>query len=177
MDNQFTKTLVLDSSYTPRGIISSLRGFVIAWKGNAVVIQNHDAKINVCDPDSEYWKPSIIRVNKYVAGIDRHQVQLNRGNIFKRDGYRCAYCDSNQQKKELTLDHVVPQSKGGKNEWTNLITSCKKCNNNKGDMDVKEFTDRNINPKKPHYLTMLRGSGNTPEEWDPYLFPKKIKDI
>jgi len=171
MDNQFTKTLVLDSSYTPRGIISSFRGFVIAWKGNAEVVQNHDCKFKVQDPEAEYWKPSIIRVNQYVNQRG-HRVPLNKKNIFKRDGNTCIYCGSNRR-QDLTIDHIVPQSRGGKNTWENLVTSCKNCNNNKGHMDVESFTDKKIKPKKPHYLAMLRGSGNIPEEWEPYLFPKK----
>ena len=171
MDNRFTKTLVLDSSYTPRGIISSFRGFVISWKGNAEVVKNHDCKFKVQDPDAEYWKPSIIRVNHYV-NKHGHRVPLNRQNVFKRDRYTCVYCGSNRR-QDLTIDHLIPQSKGGKNTWDNLVTSCKGCNNKKGDMDVENFTAILPNPKKPHYLALMRNLGNIPEEWRPYLFPSK----
>lgn len=171
MDNRFGKTLVLDSSYIPRGIISSFRGFVITWKGSAEVVQNHDCKFNVANPDAEYWKPSIIRVNHYV-NQKGHKVPLSRENVFKRDNKKCVYC-GNSKRQELTIDHLIPQSKGGKNEWNNLVTCCKTCNNNKGDMDASDFTSKAIDPKKPHYLMMLRSSGNIPEEWEPYLYPKK----
>lgn len=172
MDNKFTKTLVLDSSYTPRGIISSFRGFVITWKGNAEVVQNHDCKFKVQDPEAEYWKPSIIRVNHYV-NQKGHRVPLTRENVFRRDNHKCVYC-GHGKRQDLTIDHLVPQCRGGKNTWDNLVTSCKTCNNKKGDSDVEDFTSIKLDPKKPHYLALLRTTGNIPEEWEPYLFPKKL---
>lgn len=165
----FAKTLVLDSSYIPRGIISSFRGFVITWKGSAEVLQNHDCTFNVSNPNNIYWKPSIIKVNKFVSSAKIHKVSLNRENIFKRDGYICVYCGANNR-RHLTIDHIIPQSRGGKNTWENLVTSCKSCNNKKGDMLVEEFTDVIIKPKKPHYLALLRSTINIPDEWKPYLF-------
>ena len=170
-DFRFNKTLVLDSSYVPRGIITSFRGFVITFKGNAEVIKNHEAKFKIVNKEVEYYKPSIIRVDHYV-NTKVQKVSLSRDNVFKRDGGRCVYCGSNNR-RDLTIDHLVPQSKGGKNTWDNLVTSCFKCNNSKGDMDLKEFMDIELSPKKPHYLVLMRSIGHIPDEWKPYLFPSK----
>ena len=59
----------------------------------------------------------------------------NRNRIYKRDGYECVYCGS---KKHLTLDHVLPKSRGGSNEWTNLVTCCSKCNRQKDNKTPEE---------------------------------------
>jgi len=95
--------LVLNSDYTPLNVTSVQRGFVLVTKGKAEVLL------------------------KYI----RFRTRLNKPNrsrIYKRDGYECVYCGS---KKNLTLDHVIPKSRGGSNEWTNLVTCCSKCNRDK----------------------------------------------
>ncbi len=71
-----------------------------------------------------YKKPSIIRL-VYNVNVPFRKVILSKDNVFKRDGYKCAYCSS---EKNLTIDHILPKSKGGKNTWENLITACGKCN-------------------------------------------------
>jgi 5-methylcytosine-specific restriction endonuclease McrA len=63
-------------------------------------------------------------------------VTLNRANIMLRDRYACQYCGSN---RELTIDHVVAQSKGGGNTWTNLVACCAACNSKKGDKSLEQL--------------------------------------
>lgn len=161
-----SKTLVVDSSYMPRSVISALRAFSIVYKGNAEVVSEHPETFDY--PHKDLYKPSIIRVPKYV-NINFHSVPLTRENIFKRDGYKCVYCEESR-KKELTIDHVIPQSKGGPNTWENLVTACKKCNGEKADLTVEEYGKTIPNPAKPHYLLLLKNLTEVPEEWKPYLF-------
>jgi hypothetical protein len=166
--DKYSKTLVLDSSYIPRSIISSLRSFVIVYKGNASIVQNHDATFNMCDPTVILHKPSIIRVPKYVN--TRHvSVPLTRDNVFKRDEWTCVYCGQTNR-KVLTLDHVIPQSKGGPNSWENLVTACRKCNGEKADLSLEEYGKEIPNPKRPHYLMLMKTIDHIPEEWKDYLF-------
>ena len=166
-----SKTLVLDSSYTPRGIISSLRAFTIVYKGNANIVHEHKESFKLCDPELIIKKPSIIRVPKYVY-TKNHKVPMTRRNIYRRDENMCVYCGE-KMNRELTLDHVIPRCKGGQNTWENLVTACKDCNNEKGDMSFEEYCisiNKDIKyPKKPHYLRLLSNIKETPEEWKIYL--------
>jgi 5-methylcytosine-specific restriction endonuclease McrA len=165
---KYSKTLVLDSSDMPRSITSSQRAFVIVYKGNATVIENYDGLFKVCNPLIKIYKPSIIRVPKYV-NVRHHKVPLTRENIIKRDNYECVYCGDNNARL-LTIDHVIPQSKGGTNSWDNLVAACKKCNGEKADLSLTEFGKDIQMPKRPHYLMLLKALNYIPDEWKKYLF-------
>ena len=130
----FKKCLVLDASYMPRSIITSERAFTIFYKGNAEIVENHPSKFKVVNPNLEIYKPSIIRVKKNMK-VDFHKTKLSRENVFKRDDYTCVYCGK-RDKKDCTLDHVHPVSKGGKDSFENCVTACKKCNSEKDNLTV-----------------------------------------
>lgn len=166
----YSKTLVLDSSYMPRSIITSLRAFDIIYKGNAERVVDYPVIFKVTNPDVKYYKPSIIRIFKYL-NLNFHKSKLTKQNVFIRDNYECVYC-GDTDRKTLTLDHVVPQSKGGPNSWSNLVTACKPCNNEKDDLDVKEWGKPHPNPRRPHYLMLIQKAGVIPDEWKDYLFSK-----
>lgn len=161
------KTLVIDSSYVARSIISTERAFVISYKGNADIISEYPETFGVVNPNLEIFKPSIIRVFTYVK-LNFQKVPLTRENVFKRDDYECVYC-GNSHRRNLTIDHVVPQSKGGPNTWDNLVTACKSCNNEKADLTLKEYGKKIPKPQRPHYLMLLKKVHYLPEEWKPYL--------
>jgi hypothetical protein len=167
--DKYSKTLVLDSSYMPRSIISSLRAFSIIYKGNASIIENFDVQFKVCDPNLVIYKPSVIRVPKYV-NTHIHKVPLTRENVFKRDNHTCVYCGYNDNTKKLTIDHVIPQSKGGLNAWDNLVTACGRCNGAKADLTLEEFGKEIPIPVRPHYLMLMKSVAHIPDNWRPYLF-------
>jgi 5-methylcytosine-specific restriction endonuclease McrA len=98
---------------------------------------------------------------------------LNRQNIFKRDGQRCQYCGTSE---DLTLDHVIPKSRGGQSKWDNLTTACKRCNSRKGDFTPEEANmPLQQKPYKPSFIVFLRDfSGSIADDWQPYL-SKKMK--
>lgn len=164
----FQKTLVLDSGYMARSIIPSSRAFVIVYKGNAQIVENHPVHFKMVDEDLKINKPSIIRIPKYVKTDGKHHIPLNRMNVFRRDGWSCVYC-GDRDKRSLTIDHVVPQSKGGKNSWENLVTACKSCNHKKSDLSLEEFGVDIQMPGKPHYLMLLKQLNYIYPEWKPYL--------
>lgn len=172
----YSKTLVVDSHFMPRAIISSLRAFDIVYKGNAEIIYNHPETIGTVNKNVEYHRPSIIRIFKYV-NINFHKAKLSRENVFLRDGYECVYCGENNRKL-LTLDHVHPQSKGGKDTWENLVTACKSCNCEKDNLTILEYINfkngviSEPNPKRPHYLMLVKKLNYIPNEWEDYLFLK-----
>jgi 5-methylcytosine-specific restriction endonuclease McrA len=114
--------------------------------------------------------PSVIRLNRYVNAPYKG-VNLTRQNIFKRDNNECQYCGT---RRDLTLDHVIPSSKGGQHSWTNLVTACKKCNARKGD-NTPEGAGMILKrkPYKPSYALFLRDvSGFSHNEWDEFLESK-----
>jgi len=167
-NSKYRKTLVIDTSYMAKSIITTERAFVISYKGNAEILATHPESFKLVNPELDIKKPSIIRVFKYVNNHVQ-KVPLTRVNIYKRDNYQCVYC-GNDNVKSLTIDHVIPQSKGGPNTWDNLVTACKTCNGEKADLTLKEYGKKIPHPKRPHYLMLMKQLDYIPEEWKPYLF-------
>jgi len=167
MSKKYSKTLVLDSCYMARSIVAVERGFVISYKGNADIVAEYPETFGLVNPELEINKPSIIRAHSFVNS-KFHKVPLTRENVFRRDGYECVYCGS-IKRKDLTIDHVIPVSKGGKNSWDNLVTACLRCNHSKSDLTLKEFGKKIPIPQRPHYLMLLKKVNYIPEEWKQYL--------
>ena len=163
----YEKTLVVDSSYIARSIISTERAFVISYKGNADILDEYPESFGLVNTHLTINKPSIIRVFTYVR-MNFQKVPLTRENIYKRDDYECVYCGKSNR-KNLTLDHVVPRSKGGPNTWDNLVTACKKCNSEKADLTEQEYGKPLPKPQRPHYLMLLKKVHHIPDEWKKYL--------
>jgi len=151
-----------------RSIINTDRAFVITYKGNADIVAEHPESFKLVNPELDIKKPSIIRVYKYVNQVIQ-KVPLSRENIYRRDNYECVYCGDNN-KKTLTLDHVIPQSKGGKDTWDNLVTACRKCNSEKSNLTLEEYGKEIPQPRRPHYLMLMKQVHHIPKEWEPYLF-------
>jgi hypothetical protein len=162
--SKFRKTLVVDSSFIARSVISAERAFVIHYKGNAEIIADHPESFGLVNKDLDIKRPSIIRVYKYVNTYKN--VSLIRENVFKRDNHECVYCGSC---KNLTIDHVIPQSKGGKDSWDNLVTACRSCNAEKADLTLEEYGKEIPQPKKPHYLMLIKQMDDIPNEWEKFL--------
>lgn len=170
--NKYIKALVLDVSYMPRSVIKTERAFVIWYKGNCEIIKNHPVSFGMVNKDITYYKPSIIKVGSYINFPHSQKVSLSRENIYKRDNYKCVYCEYDGRKnlKTINLDHIIPQSKGGKHTWRNLVTCCIPCNNEKADLDIEEWGREHPKPKRPHYLMLMKTLDYIPEEWKTYLF-------
>ena len=81
--------------------------------------------------------PRVVRLLEY-ARVPRREVKFNRKNILARDGYRCRYCNRKFPASALSIDHVMPKSRGGKSVWTNVVAACSRCNTHKGDRLPKE---------------------------------------
>ena len=111
--------------------------------------------------------PSIIRLQRYVH-VPYKGISLSRHNVMKRDAYQCLYCGST---KNLTLDHMIPKSRGGDSSWTNLVTACMRCNTKKGDRTPEEvgFTLKQ-KPRKPSLVSFLASNADALDQtWQVYL--------
>lgn len=126
------KVLVLNADFTPINVTSVYKGFTLVSKGKAEVLKASDKPL--LSGMGEFIRPLIIRLLNFVK-YRVHKLKINRHRLYKRDGHQCTYCGS---KRNLTIDHIIPKSKGGQNTWMNLITSCSTCNRLKGDKTPEE---------------------------------------
>ena len=122
------QVLVLNASYEPLNVTTVRRAHVLVFKGKAEVIEELDQPLRSAT-DAFPW-PHVIRLVQYVRVPRTLQRKISRRALFARDGWRCMYCGTTSGR--LTLDHVVPRSRGGDSVWENVVTSCAPCNLRKG---------------------------------------------
>lgn len=159
------RVLVLNSDYSPINVTSIIKGFNLVIKGKAEVLKYGEKPI--ITGMGEYSRPLIIRLIKYINHRTR-VLKVNRQRIFKRDDYMCMYCGS---QKNLTIDHIIPKSRGGKNTWKNLITCCRSCNLKKDNKTPEESGMKLI--KKPIEPTIFSNEINP----DIYLIWEEFKQF
>lgn len=159
------QVLVLNNDYSPISVTDIVRGFKLVFKGKAEIVE-HDESNPIVTETRTYKRPSVIRLLKYVV-LPFKKLAPTRENIFKRDGMRCLYCDTN---KNLTIDHVIPRSRGGDNTWENLATCCSKCNSKKDNHTPEEagMKMRHI-PFKPGYAYFIKNIIKGKEIWSEYV--------
>ncbi len=125
-----SKVLVLNASYEPLNICSWRRAVVLILKGKAEGIE-HNGKLIL----PEFHLPTVIRLRAYVK-IPYKEITLSRRNVLHRDRYTCQYCGV--KRHDLTVDHILPRSRGGFDYWDNVVAACLKCNVKKGNHTPKE---------------------------------------
>lgn len=164
------KILVLNSDYTAIAVTNTKTAMNLLFNERVEVVKYKPNKY-IHTVDDKYQIPSILRLKDWV-NLNRIKVPLNRRNVFIRDNYTCAYCGS---RDDLTVDHVVPKSKGGKDTWDNLVTCCISCNNKKDDRMLHETKMQlRYKPSRPSYLKWFSQIGKRTAEdgWDDYLMLK-----
>jgi 5-methylcytosine-specific restriction endonuclease McrA len=162
------KVLILNQNYEPMSVISVRKAVVLLYLGKAELIAAHDGK-RVRSVSLTMPFPSIVRLSVYVH-VPYKRIILSRKNILRRDGHRCQFCGRSDL--PLTLDHVVPLSRGGEDTWENLVCACVDCNNRKGDRTPEEARmPLRRKPIRPNHVTFIRHFvGSLDERWKPYLF-------
>ena len=130
-----TKTLKLDSSFRPIEVIDAVEALVLCLIGKAQAIETYSKVIKSVNESFEL--PCVIALKRIVKF--RYQtIPCHRRNVIWRDNNQCQYCSKHFMADKLTIDHVIPRSRGGQNDWLNLVTACKKCNQKKGDKTPSE---------------------------------------
>jgi 5-methylcytosine-specific restriction endonuclease McrA len=135
---------VLNASYDPLSVVSGRRALVLCLKGKASVVAEHP-EFSISSAGDIYPIPTQILLKEMVKSgrKTRTTAQLTQRNLFVRDKYTCQYCNRHRTELKhgefLTRDHIHPQSKGGKDTWTNLTTACITCNNKKANLHLDEF--------------------------------------
>lgn len=160
------KVLILNADYSAISLCTVPKAFLLVYLKKAELVAELP-KAALRTVSRTYPLPSVIRLNHYV-NIPFKGVVLSRQNIFKRDLSSCVYCGN---RHDLTLDHVLPKSRGGKTNWENLVTACKKCNSKKGDLLPEEASmPLRHSPFKPSFIMFVRDcSGKLEENWVPFL--------
>src|ERR1051325_5463186 len=118
------QVLVLNASYEPLNVCSVRRAHVLVFKGKAELIERLDRPL--ASATTTFPWPHVIRLVTYVRVPRAVQRKISRRALFARDSWRCVYCGTSGGR--LTLDHVVPRSRGGDSVWENVVTSCAPCN-------------------------------------------------
>ena len=154
-------TLKLDAAWNPIEIIDSHKGFKMCYNGRANMVTEYP---------QDYPFPAVIVLKNYVRSRFM-SYNCNRRNVVWRDKNICQYCGNKFIFSELTMDHVIPKSRGGEKSWSNIVASCKKCNSKKGDRTPEEARMPLI--KKPFVprwsiQILLRGFC-VPEEWEDFI--------
>jgi 5-methylcytosine-specific restriction endonuclease McrA len=190
-----SSVLVLNRHYMALRVITARRAFVLLYREAAEVIDIEEGQF--CNYDFNAWcelsqlrsedrhnqddwvravqfdiqVPRILRLVRFDKQYNAN-VRLNRRTLFARDEHRCQYCGQNLPSNQLSLDHVVPRSKGGPTTWENVVASCVKCNTKKGGRTPKEARMKlRTEPHRPKQNPILIGKLNNPkyESWKTFL--------
>lgn len=162
------RVLILNAGFEPLHVCSVRRAVALLMFGVAERVE--DGAEVLRSPSTVFPVPSVIRLNRYVRGPYRQRVAFNRKNVFRRDDHRCQYC--NVRAFDLTLDHVMPRSRGGPTSWSNVVACCKSCNAKKRDRTPEEAGMHLARkPKAPRFI-FSSSYGVVPEIdpiWEKYL--------
>ncbi len=160
------RVLVLNAGYEVLGLASIKRVVMLVMSGVAEVVEESGEFLRT--PSRPYPIPSIIRLKRMVRRPPG-RLALNRRNILRRDSYTCQYCG--RRSTELTLDHVLPRSRGGQGSWDNLVAACRPCNLKKKNRTPDEAGMNLLRrPSIPRNLLLLVADlPQLPEAWKPYL--------
>jgi 5-methylcytosine-specific restriction endonuclease McrA len=163
--------LVLNASYEAINVCNLKRAMKMIFKGVASTEEVSDREIR--SSTNSMKVPLVIRLVNYVH-IPHCVVKFSRKNVLARDQHTCQYCHEYFPPPVLTLDHVIPRSRGGGTRWENVVTACKKCNSRKGNRtphEARMFPKRS--PQAPSiisYLHLSRTSRAYDESWKKYLY-------
>jgi len=161
------RVLVLNASYEPLNVCSLRRAHVLVWKGRAEILEATDGQLR--SATTAFARPHVIRLVTYVRVPRAVTRRISRRVLFARDGWQCAYCGSGSNR--LTLDHIVPRSRGGTSIWENVVASCAPCNHRKGDRLLEEtsMSLRTV-PRPPTPVLFIRLTAeHIPDAWRQYL--------
>lgn len=161
-----TRVLVLNASMEPINVCTVKRAVVLLLKERAEVIEHGEGELH--SETTSFARPAVIRLVAYVRIPHGYRRRVTRKAVFARDDWVCQYCGS---ETALTLDHVIPRSRGGPTEWENVVAACPPCNRRKNDRLPKEagMKLRQV-PKRPAAAVFVYVEARVPPmTWQQYL--------
>jgi len=159
--------LVLNFSFEALNIVDLKRAVKLVFSGKAEVLHGGEGRMR--SSSFEMRMPTTIRM-LYFISRKRPRVPLTKKNVLLRDDYTCGYCGKHGERR-MTVDHVIPKSKGGPPTWENLVAACGPCNTRKRDRTPAEAgMPLRAKPREPRSIPFLVVERNTtPSEWAAYL--------
>ena len=165
------QVLLLNITYEPLRIINWKKAITLLCLGKVEVIEEYGQDIHSVSFTIKL--PSVVRLLKLVKK-PKSPVKFSRQNIYLRDKYRCQYCGLKHPTEDLTYDHVLPKSRGGKTEWENIVTCCIGCNRQKGGRTPTEARMNLVRkPTRPSWVPAIKitiGLKQIPQVWRDYLY-------
>ena len=167
------KVLLLNASYEALSLVSPPKALTLVWRRVAEIIELDPGHV-VRSPRFVFDVPSVVRLTQYVNIQARQNRATQRNRILARDRYRCQYCGKKGSAFDLTMDHVLPRSRGGRTVADNLVTACQICNNRKGDRTPEEARmPLLMNPAALYYgleRAALQHAAEARPEWRKYMY-------
>jgi 5-methylcytosine-specific restriction endonuclease McrA len=164
--------IVLNADNTYIGSISWQASIVLLYKGKVEMVKATDRVVSNVTKSVEFVVPKVVRLIRFVKQVyKKSNVAYSKRAVFIRDKYKCQFCGIQLEKKDCTVDHVVPKARGGQSTWTNCVTSCTDCNNLKGDLTLDQCKKH---PRTRHLK--LRRQPQTPSVRD-FLSMKAINIV
>ena len=148
--------MALNASFEPLTMVPMRRALRLVLDGKAEIVEA-DAERVVRSERLTLPRPAVIRLVKFIHVPRRFRRQVTNTFLFARDGYRCQYCGRGpadlRPRESLTRDHLIPLSRGGANEWGNVVTACSPCNTRKGNRMPDEIgMHPRTYPVEPHFV-------------------------
>jgi len=164
------KSLVLNYSYEPLQFCSAKRAIIMVFNARAESIESDGYVVR--SPTITFKLPAVIRVLNMVKRSQPRDISFSKKNILRRDNFTCQYCGGTDN--SLTVDHVLPKSRGGKSNWINVVVACKSCNLKKGNRTPSEKGMRLLTkPSKPSsfwpFFIIPDGPSSHLKIWEKYL--------
>jgi len=160
--------LVLNATYEPLSVVSVARALHLVMAQRAEVLETADAVLR--SAQQVIPVPLVIRLLYYVRVPHNLPLPLSRKALLLRDNYTCQYCGAQPPRDQLTIDHVLPRSRGGRTEWENVVIACASCNRRKGNRTPEEAGMKLLRkPYRPRFWTMALLTMATNEAWRKYL--------
>jgi 5-methylcytosine-specific restriction endonuclease McrA len=159
---------MLNNSYEAISVCSVKKAILLTFLQKAEIVAYRKNEF-INSVSNKFPAPSVIKLSKYMK-LPFRRIELSRRNIYRRDNYQCQYCGKKTQ--VLTIDHIIPRSRGGEDTWENLVTACDKCNNMKGSRTPEEAGMQLLKiPSKIHHIIFMKLNISDAEEaWKPFLY-------
>jgi 5-methylcytosine-specific restriction endonuclease McrA len=146
-------TLLLDTHYRPMGLIEWQKAITLLIQEKAEILKESD--VYVRSVAKKFNVPKVLRLLR--KSFEKYHASFSRRGVYLRDKGICAYCETQLTFSSCTLDHIIPTSRGGANEWLNVVAACKSCNGKKGARTPTEAGMKlNFNPRVPSRFELIR---------------------
>ena len=165
------QTLLLTQGYEPLQIIGWQRAITLLALDKVDVVEEYDAEIRAVSLVVRV--PAVVRLRKAFRRFAK-PVKFSRVNIYARDNYRCQYCGQTCTISELTYDHVIPRSRGGRTCWENIVSACYACNRRKANRTPAEAGMKLLSwPARPTWVPSVAirvSARSVPDAWRDYVY-------